>query len=495
MSQEDPTRNSARKRAYLLGGIAAILLAAIIVAVVEWWPGPPLTPVALVTPKPPALHAASEAVPPPPVAARPATAALTGRAPTAAPGMVPGFDIVRVDPQGNAVIAGSAAPGSEVTVLDGHAALGQTTADAGGNWVLVPAKPLPPGRRELGLSVRGKDGKMAQAGVTVALVVPGSPAAPAAASAAMESAPPSVQPNAPSLADAGSAPPSVEATAPGIAATGSAPPSVQSAAPSLTDAGSAPPSVQSAAPSVADAGSAPPSIQPAAPSLATTGSVRPLVQPSAAGGATAGSAPSLVQPSAPSLATAGSAPLSVARSGIAGVPVAVLIPKDGAGKPVQLPPLKGKNPLSLDGIEYGATGDVTIQGRSAPQAQVKAFLDNKAVGKTTADRTGKWMITAGKEVPPGRYNLKVEAQKGSPPQKGTAPQITEVTSPFERDIPPVLPARDLVIVQPGNSLWRIARRSYGHGLRYVLIYHANQHQIDDPNLIFPGQLLTIPDKS
>jgi nucleoid-associated protein YgaU len=48
------------------------------------------------------------------------------------------------------------------------------------------------------------------------------------------------------------------------------------------------------------------------------------------------------------------------------------------------------------------------------------------------------------------------------------------------------------VVQPGNSLWRIARRSYGEGLRYTVIYEANKDHIRDPDLIYPGQVFVIP---
>jgi nucleoid-associated protein YgaU len=51
---------------------------------------------------------------------------------------------------------------------------------------------------------------------------------------------------------------------------------------------------------------------------------------------------------------------------------------------------------------------------------------------------------------------------------------------------------DYVIVQPGNSLWRIARRVLGEGMSYVHIYEANQAQIRDPDLIYPGQVFEIP---
>jgi nucleoid-associated protein YgaU len=49
-----------------------------------------------------------------------------------------------------------------------------------------------------------------------------------------------------------------------------------------------------------------------------------------------------------------------------------------------------------------------------------------------------------------------------------------------------------LIVRPGNSLWRIARQSYGAGDRYAVIYSANRDRIGDPDLIYPGQVFTLP---
>ena len=49
-----------------------------------------------------------------------------------------------------------------------------------------------------------------------------------------------------------------------------------------------------------------------------------------------------------------------------------------------------------------------------------------------------------------------------------------------------------ILVQPGNSLWRIARRLYGDGFGYTEIYSANRERIADPDLIYPGQVFEIP---
>lgn len=51
----------------------------------------------------------------------------------------------------------------------------------------------------------------------------------------------------------------------------------------------------------------------------------------------------------------------------------------------------------------------------------------------------------------------------------------------------------LITVQPGHSLWRISEGHYGAGERYVVIYNANRGQIRDPNLIYPGQIFTLPE--
>ena len=47
-------------------------------------------------------------------------------------------------------------------------------------------------------------------------------------------------------------------------------------------------------------------------------------------------------------------------------------------------------------------------------------------------------------------------------------------------------------MQPGNSLWVIARKAYGDGMHYTAIFGANKEHIRDPNRIYPGQVITLP---
>ena len=48
-------------------------------------------------------------------------------------------------------------------------------------------------------------------------------------------------------------------------------------------------------------------------------------------------------------------------------------------------------------------------------------------------------------------------------------------------------------VVAGETLWDLARRFYGNPWAWRRIYEANQDRIRDPDLILPGQVLTIPD--
>ena len=52
-------------------------------------------------------------------------------------------------------------------------------------------------------------------------------------------------------------------------------------------------------------------------------------------------------------------------------------------------------------------------------------------------------------------------------------------------------AKSYTVVK-GDCLWNIAKKFYGNGSKYTTIYNANQGKIKNPNLIYPGQVLTIP---
>jgi len=90
-------------------------------------------------------------------------------------------------------------------------------------------------------------------------------------------------------------------------------------------------------------------------------------------------------------------------------------------------------------------------------------------------------------VAPGLHRLRVDQVDPS------GKVLARVETPFSRaESVTTLPEEVAVVVQPGNSLWRIARRIYGEGIDYTVIYQANQEQIRDPDLIYPGQIFVVP---
>lgn len=91
---------------------------------------------------------------------------------TAPRSAVPSFDVVRVGPQGRAVIAGRAEAGADVTVYEGQRSLGTVKADAQGQFVLLPDTHLEPGGRQLTLSARNADGTSSTSVDSVILIVP-----------------------------------------------------------------------------------------------------------------------------------------------------------------------------------------------------------------------------------------------------------------------------------------------------------------------------------
>lgn len=144
--------------------------AAIAFGIKHTWRAPP--------PEPTAVTAAPAASPPAAAALATAQAeandvatqlAVSPPAPVAGES-VPAFDVARIDPMGEAVIAGRAAPGATVELLRNGERLDQAVADQSGEFVITPSR-LPSGKYELTLRSRLPDGTQATSkhGVAVAL--------------------------------------------------------------------------------------------------------------------------------------------------------------------------------------------------------------------------------------------------------------------------------------------------------------------------------------
>jgi nucleoid-associated protein YgaU len=288
-----------------------------------------------------------DAAPTPPTAAAPAETA-----PVATPmPVVPSFDIVRISPEGDTVIAGRAAPGAQVTIHDGDTELGHAKADERGEWVFLPEKPLPPGTRSLSLSVTPPDGQ-------------GEP-----------------------------------------------------------------------------------------------------------------------------LRSEGDVVLVVPEPGTGGV-VAVQVPKTPGGtsrvlqRPGDAASIAG---LSIAAIDYDEKGRVGVSGSAEPDAKIVVYLDDVEAGRTTAAANTDWRVKATRSLTDGQHTVRADQIDAA----GQVVRRAEVK--FEINLSEANGAGDIVVVvQPGNSLWRIARRIYGEGMSYTQIFEANRSQIQDPNKIYPGQNFVAP---
>ncbi len=174
-------------------------------------------------------------------------------------------------------------------------------------------------------------------------------------------------------------------------------------------------------------------------------------------------------------------------------PLALKVPRNkiGTSKVLQVPSVSGiKSPpklsISVDVIDYDAQGNLSLAGRGKANAEVLVYLNNKLLGRSVVDMSGNWEIIPGSQVEPGLYRLRAD-------QRIDGKVVARVELPFSWSAAISEPdAEFVVVVQPGNSLWRIARRTLGRGMAFTTIYEANSDQIRDPDLIYPGQVLSVP---
>ncbi|MCU0906872.1 MAG: LysM peptidoglycan-binding domain-containing protein [Rhodobacteraceae bacterium] len=438
---------------------------------------------------------------------------------TAAPpaGPVPSFDVTPALVAGNLLVAGRAGPGAIVTVLvDGVAAM-DVTADPSGQFAAFLS--LPPGddARAITLSARLGDGApVASEGALIVAPAPAPVLADAAPAAAPDAAP-GIASGA--LPDAGAVP---TGTGADVAALPGQPPT-EAPAGLRTDVPAEPPATTAAG----------------TPTGTSTGSST---------GSSAGS--SDTTSAAPAAAAASPDPVPPAAGPASPAPALLLATPDG----VRVVQPAGADvtgaELSLDAISYGAAGSVDLDGGAAPGAVVRLYRDNTLAAEVRAGDDARWRADLG-GVPPGLYRLRIDeltsdgavarrielpflredpaalaaaaaavpGLAGSAPASAapaTAPDVPAGTTAVDGSPPgpaattaqaqtqqapidaaasgPPAPVRvGLVTVQPGNTLWGIASEQYGAGLLYVRVFEANRDRIRDPDLIYPGQVFTVPD--
>ncbi len=173
--------------------------------------------------------------------------------------------------------------------------------------------------------------------------------------------------------------------------------------------------------------------------------------------------------------------------------VAVLTPRDGQGasrvlqRPGAAPVGEIGDSLALDTLDYDEDGQAVVSGRAIPRSQVVLYLDNKFWGSTKANDDGYWTVEPQQALASGRHLLRIDQVLD-----GGDVQLRIELSFMMGDQIDLTQQQGKVVVRPGNNLWHIARRVYGTGSRFTLIFQNNADQIRDPDLIYPGQMFDLP---
>ena len=142
----------------------------------------------------------------------------------------------------------------------------------------------------------------------------------------------------------------------------------------------------------------------------------------------------------------------------------------------------------IDTITYDNEGEVAISGRGSAGDFVQIYLDNKPVLLTSIGVDGSW-VTPLTNIKQGLYNLRADEVSKS----GVV--LSRVETPFQREnVVIAAKGASAITVQPGYTLWAIAREKYGSGFQYVRVYQANQDLIKNPDLIYPGQVFKLPEE-
>lgn len=183
--------------------------------------------------------------------------------------------------------------------------------------------------------------------------------------------------------------------------------------------------------------------------------------------------------------------------------VAILRSGEQGVELVQPPTVRDVPPkqIALDTIGYSDTGDVQLTGRAQDGSAVRLYLNNRLVADLPPAADGQWRGEV-EGIDPGVYTLRVDEVAPD----GTV--VSRLETPFKRepvevlraaedtgqgDIPTETPPIRSVTVQQGDTLWAISRERFGDGVLYVRLFEANRESIRDPDLIFPGQIFTIPE--
>lgn len=361
------------------------------------------------------------------------------------------IDLVRVAADGATTIAGMAAAGDQISFLMAEAALAVTTADASGNFVgLFDIAPAPEPRV---MRVVAKTSE----GVTreVELVI-----APFAA------------------------PEALVATAEASVTDAAEPLAAQAPAALLI----APEGVKVVQPSAAAAAAASASAEPAAVGGVTLDTITygadGAVQLGGTGAAGSGLRVYLDQAVVAETAVGADASWQAVLTDVAAGVYTLRVDQLSADGKVTA---RFETPFKRETLE--ALAAVAAAAAPEPSSEVAALAEPAAVAPA-----------APASAEPASAATESAAIAPATPAPAPAAAVTEVQAPVAAAAPaaptaetPVTTTPSVTItVQPGFTLWGIAKQEFGDGVMYVQVFNANKDRIKNPDLIYPGQVFTIP---
>lgn len=396
---------------------------------------------------------------------------------------VPSFDLMRVEPDGSAVVAGRSEAGAIIALLANGEVIGRGIANAAGEFAIVLDQPLKPGAHAVTLETRDADGKVLnESQQSMAVSVPGDPSKGEVLVMLNEpGAPSQILQKPQQVADAGAAA-DTPSGAQGTTGTGeTAAPQTAAAAPAQPGGDTAAAGQQTDAAAQAQVQAEPQAAPQSAGDSNTTTEQQVAAAPQAGDTSTAPAAGS--QPAA----TGGNAPADTAPAADAAMPT-----------------------VTVEAVET-ENEKVFVAGSGEPNSDVRVYLDNQLVGEAKTDAKGRWLLEAQGEVKPGEVAVRADQVTTG---DGEVTARAEVT--FEKAADEAVILRPValsgeagagsgasgdagtrqipsVIIRTGDNLWTISQRRYGDGIRYTTIYQANKDQIRNPDLIYPGQVFMIPE--
>jgi len=436
-----------------------------------------------------------------PEAAAPAPDAATAQPEAPADDSKPSFDTVRIESDGSAVIAGRSLPESHVTVMLDGEPLGSAKSDTGGAWVFIPEEPVPPGDHQLTLRMLAEGAAAIYSDQSVALQVPERAMGEPLVVLSDQGQPSRVIQKPEKAAQAQSEEPA--AGEQDVAAAASSENQKQN----TRRTGS-----MSLTLSTVDYNDAGDIIFSGTAKSAS--SIRLYVDNAPVGDAAVSSDGKWT--------FAGSEQI---RPGTHTLRVDQLHADGKVAERIELPFVRAK-PQQVAALNESvqpktepaedaahATGAAEETSPAAPPQNEMLVEEQPAAAaaqpagepalepspapaaQAQADATAE--APAAADEPPSPEPSAMEESQGTDmaaaeasPAEGSTAQQPSTAAPAAPAIE--MPRKGQIVIQPGNSLWRISRVIYGRGIEYTVIYDANRTQIRDPNLIYPGQIFATP---